>query len=436
MLQKLVGVETFTGARKEKVDSQPAQERFYSQVVDQRGGAATTRVFPAPAEVPMADLFGRQIDSSNPHEVALFEGEKARRLGKRFDTQDEHVRHSLSQLITPKVGKATLDMAIDTMFALDPTVLDVIRTIHAQNIFACQDGFDPKEMERAAGRFFIGAEFQNPTRRSVDANLQEPPKLRMTIWSPKSVAQGVKQRVLDPVARALQTLKLRRKITDLEEAIKVASANGEEEKLAKTRAELTESQNKLSAVERDRSRKHILTTLTESLFTTQEISMAVAMDVDQRRTTPSGQIIIGDPKGVPFEDQFFNAYRFTFEFPLRKKEFQVYLNEYVIGSNGKPRLKDTVLHHVEQLRTDELKQVASTFCQQEYPEMSELERNRVAAEIEQHARTEPHKVHFSRPLSPEALQVFAVVERYLQFNTIRPQTAFKTPAAWEAEFSK
>lgn len=437
MSQKFVAVETFTAARRKQGDV--GGDQFCSRVIDRSSGRAAAKDIPrAPEGIPMANVFVRNIDPTKPHEALLFEGEKARRLGCAFETQDQSVQESLSRLQLPKpqVGAATLEMAVGTMYGLDDEVLDLALALHASNLFASME-HDPREMQRVHGKYICATEFQTPTRRSKNEASQEPPLLEMKIWNLKSVASRIKETIIEPVVRAMETVKLRQEIEKLHGDIKTFSINGEEKKHDATAAQLAEKQEKLSTLERSPTQRHILVKLISALAD-RGISVGVFKDSDLRRTTPKPeeQIIIGDPKGVEAKDQVFNGQLFRFQFSDRKK-FDVYLNEYVIGSNGQPRMKDTVLHHIEQLRTDELDRVAALFCRLEYPDMLESDRNKVVAEIQQHARiAEGERARYGRPLSEEAAKVFAMIERYVQVNTIMPRSAFRTNEDWVREFSK
>jgi hypothetical protein len=436
MSQKFVAVETFTAARRKQSDA--GGDRFCSRVTDRASGRATVKdIDQAPEGIPMANVFVRPIDSTKPHEVLLFEGEKARRLGCAFETQDLSVQKSLSRLQLPKpqVGAATLEMAVGTMYGLDQEVLDLSIALHASNLFASME-YDPRDMQRAQGKYICATEFQTPTRRAKSEASQEPPLLEMKIWNLKSVAGRVREKIIEPVGRAMETVKLRQEVAKLQADIKTFSIQGDLQKQEAAEAQVAQKSEKLSTLERDPAQRNILVKLILGLAD-RGISVGVFKDSDLRRTTPKPeeQIIIGDPKGVEGKDQVFNAQLFRLQFADWKR-FDVYLNEYVVGSNGKPRMKDTVLHHIEQLRTDELDRVAALFCRLEYPDMLESDRNKVATEIQQYARiAAAERARYGRPLSEEAARVFAVIERYVQVNTIMPRTAFRTNDDWVREFS-
>jgi hypothetical protein len=319
------------------------------------------------------------------------------------------------------------------MFSLDPDVLDLGLMLHALNLFASMQ-YDPKDMQRAPGRYVCASEFQTPTRRSRDEKLQKAPVLEMRTWNLRSVASHVKQAIVAPVVSARRRLELIKEVDALKAAIKRHSIKGEEQQQQEQQKRLAENSQELEALDRGDSRRHVLSKLISRLAE-KGITVFIHDDKEQRRTTPEPDraIIIGSgDKDGPV----FNTLLFRIEFK-NVRESEVYLNECVIGSDGRPRPKDTVLHHIEHLRTEELDRVVDLFCQLEYPDMVEVDRRKLVAQVQQYARVaEPERDRYARPLSDEARQVFSTVQRYCSVNTVLPRTAFRTNADWTREFKK
>lgn len=434
---RYVGVETF-GAASRKDSGNPAQG-YCSRITDRSSGRLVERDVPqSPNGVPMATVFVRPLDQSKPVEVKLFEGERARRLGRSFSTQEPAVQQSLSELYIPKpqMGSATFEMAVDTLYGLDSEVLKMGLALHASNLFATME-FDPREIDRLPNRYVCASEFQTPVQRAQDQNLQQPPTLEMRIWNLKSVASHIKQRIVEPVGQAIEVVRLRQNVEKLQKAIVRYSHDGNEAKVDAAQKSIAESTERLQVLEQRGVSSNAISKLIFALAD-RGISVEVFNDKGQRRSTPKPdpQIIIGDPKGTESQDCAFNTLLFRFEFPKNEK-FSGYLNEYVVGSNGQMRMKDTVLHHIEQLRTEELNRVASLFSEMEYPDMPEANRKKLVSEIQSYARmSEQDRASLETSLSEEAAKVFAVVEKYLQVNTITPRTAFRNNDDWVREFSR